>query len=624
MSDLTTPNTEKFNNLIKYMTDYAFSEAIKSATQPDVLKDTNTARLLTNIEAMFDNLGVKMAEWLPPEIAKLYFEGIDNAHEHLASQGIEMPGKALLNGKITTDFKTKVHVEAVNEIVNDTMMDLAAAIRTAKESYGISYENALNQIRDDIAKGLVTGNNREYIINKVKTTLSSNGFTSFTTIDGKKLPLDFYARTVTRTKLRMANNHGHANRLTELGHDLYYVTGRNPTCGECAKYRGHVFSMSGEDDRFPYLDPFATFPVHPNCQCMIRPWVETYKTEDELQEAIEHAKNFNPNRDPRTKAQREAYAHDQKLKRIARQEEKHYLLMKSIIGPKAPKTIGAYRNIKRNNPAKFEELKTLMKEVKKPVTNVIDKPKELKNVKASKKTIGKVAKEAVKQNKIKEVAKTLTDDEKNQETLKKVLNKQYDKITDSEKDVYQSLMIAANADEIPDNLRNNYYDMIFKAKSRYNELRTTDPDAFESVQRYTGNLYFEINDYLMGNNGPRNSNTIFEEHIDNINRWLNAQPIEKEIVTFRGMGKFEFEDMKNEKYKTMRTFRSTSIDFNTVESFSNGYYAEFRLQPGTPAAYIELASQAPGERELLVSNEAVYKVVEVDENKLIIEVYKNE
>lgn len=35
--------------------------------------------------------------------------------------------------------------------------------------------------------------------------------------------------------------------------------------------------------------------------------------------------------------------------------------MKAILGDKASKNIGAYRNIKRNNPSKFEALRQQMK-----------------------------------------------------------------------------------------------------------------------------------------------------------------------------------------------------------------------------------------------------------------------
>lgn len=391
---------DKFHELIVKLKDYAVPAAIQSALSEDGMTDEKIAIFLKNIDIMFNNLGVSVAAILPPLLVKSYFEGIDKANEFLAQQGISMPGKALINGKVTSEFKTKVHVEAVNEIVNDTMLDMAAAIRTAKETFNTTYKQTLENIKDDIAKGLIQGDNREKIIRDVKNSLISGGFTSFTTVDGKRLPLEFYARTVTRTKLRAASNHGHANRLVETDNDLFYVTGREPTCGECAKYRNQVFSISGNHPDYPQLDPYKTFPVHPNCQCMIRPWVEKYKTDEEKEAAKEAAKNFNPEKDPRTKVQRNEYAKDQEMKRIARQEDKQYLAMRAVLGNKAPKSIGAFRNIKRNNPEKYQELINMARNPKDAPKINNKAPKEL-NKRKSAKTIDRMTSDAIKNNEIK-------------------------------------------------------------------------------------------------------------------------------------------------------------------------------------------------------------------------------
>lgn len=325
------------------------------------IDDKKTAKELATINNMFTELGLAVQTVLPPELAKSYFYAVDEASQLLDEAGMAVEGQAMVNGTVNPTFNTKAHVEAVKEIVNDSMMDLNAAFRTALLNFNAEYEKAVYGVREDIANGLIDGSNREAIVKKVYETFSENGFTAFRTVDGRNLPLEFYTRTVVRTKMTQARNHGHLNRYKEAGVNLVYVTGREPTCGECAKYRNRVFCTDGTDKRFPHVDCYTVFPVHPNCNCKIHPYVLTYKSQDEINKEIKHAKSFNPNKDPRTAEQRQKYEADQEKKRIARQEDKDYARMASVLGDKAPKNVGAYRRIKRNNPKKFAELQSMMR-----------------------------------------------------------------------------------------------------------------------------------------------------------------------------------------------------------------------------------------------------------------------
>lgn len=327
----------------------------------DHTKDKDVQKTLLTINNIFRDLGLGIQEVLPVELAKSYFNAIDEATKELEQNGIKLNGKAIIDGVVQAEFKTQANVEVLSNIVTDSMLDLEAAIRTAIESFNFAYITTLEVVKDDIAKGLLDGNNRKEIIKRVTETFERDGFTAFKTVDGKKLPLDFYAKTVVRTKMRTATNHGHIKRYQEAGVNLVYVTGRVPTCGVCAAYREQVFSIDGEDKRFPHVNVYDIFPLHPNCECRIRPYVIEYKKQSEINKAIKNAKYFNPDIDPRAQKQKDAYKKDQNDKRIARQEDKDYVIMRGLLGDKAPKNIGAYRNIKRNNPSKFEEFKKMMR-----------------------------------------------------------------------------------------------------------------------------------------------------------------------------------------------------------------------------------------------------------------------
>lgn len=327
----------------------------------DHLKDKEVQKTLATINNIFTELGLTVQEVLPVELAKSFFSAFDEATEELANEGMEVSGQAMVNGVVATEFKTQANVEAITNIVTDTMMDMNAAIRTAKENFNTTYEDTLKAVKDDIEKGMLQGSNREKIVKRVTDSFMQDGFTSFTTVDGKRLPLDFYARTVVRTKTRTAMNNGHAKRYEDVGVTLVRIVGNEPTCGICARYRNIVFTTDPNDRRFPYIDVYNLIPFHPNCECRYVPFVEEYKKQSEINKEIMNSKKFNPNIDPRAKKQRDAYKQDQNKKRVARNEEKAYIKMKSIIHENAPKSIGAYRRMKYNDRKKFDLLNSYTK-----------------------------------------------------------------------------------------------------------------------------------------------------------------------------------------------------------------------------------------------------------------------
>ncbi|CEF18830.1 Putative uncharacterized protein [Staphylococcus xylosus] len=169
-------------------------------------------------------------------------------------------------------MQTPLHIEAITNIVTDTLGDLSAAIRTAKLSSHKNLDQALYEVRNELANGLIAGMTTKQIKQRVGEKFGKRGMTSFITKDGKHLPLDFYAKTVIRTKLQTAENHPHLNKYSESKVKRVLVTGNIPTCEQCAAYRGVVFSNE-RGDEFPYIDLHKRIPVHPNCRCNFRPYI---------------------------------------------------------------------------------------------------------------------------------------------------------------------------------------------------------------------------------------------------------------------------------------------------------------------------------------------------------------
>lgn len=332
---------------IKPTVEFLQNEILKLIQNVDLLSEKDKQIMFRNIENLINQFGTEVIEFVEPELAKVYENELKLATNELSKQGISL----------SNELNSQVHQSALANITSDTMMDLQAALRQAFVTTVTTINQTLKEVQSDISRGILYGQNRRKIIQRVSDSFINGGMKSFRTIDNKLLPLDFYTETVVRTKISTARTHAHVNHYLATNNDLVYVTGNLDTCSECAKYQDKVFSLTGKDTRFPQLDVRDVIPVHPNCKCSVRPFVADFKSDSEINKYVAKGKDFNPNLDPRTKKQRESYEHDQQLKRKARQEMKDYNSIKAILGDDAPKTLGAYRRMKRANSTGYVKMK---------------------------------------------------------------------------------------------------------------------------------------------------------------------------------------------------------------------------------------------------------------------------
>lgn len=312
----------------------------------DLMSDAEVQKFYRNIDATLNEFGVDVGDMLEKEIHAHYAAGLIAANKLSNALGFEF--KDSLN--------SMVHTGALNAMTADTMLDMEAAIRTARMTSKNSIDSALTKVKDDISKGILFGSSRDKIVKDVAASFNEHGMKAFITIDGKMLPLDFYSETITRTKLSSARTTAHANHYEEVGNEYYSIHGAYDTCDECAAYRDIIFTMTGDDDRFPYLDPKEAIPFHPNCKCGIRPELIDNLSGSEIERLSKQGATFNPDVDKRTKAQRKAYDNDQTAKRKAREELKQYNNIVARLGKEAPKTLGAFRRMKRAKSKGYREL----------------------------------------------------------------------------------------------------------------------------------------------------------------------------------------------------------------------------------------------------------------------------
>lgn len=340
---------------IKPTLDFIHDQIITNIQQRDMLNDRERQQLYRNIEHTLDEYGANINEMLEADIADMYERELYKAMRASEQLGFEF----------RDNLNSMAHTDALNNIVIDTMLDMAAAIRTAKMTSISSIDSALESVNKDIAQGILLGSSRDKIVKRVAASFNDHGMKAFITVDGRALPLDFYSETITRTKISKARATAHAKHYDEVGNQHFTIHGAYDTCAECASYRDIIFTMTGEDSRFTYLDPAEALPFHPNCRCGIRPVVVDNIDADELEREAAKSRQFDPNTDQRTKEQRKAYEDDQRAKRKAREEMKQYHNMVAKLGDDAPKTLGAFRRMKRANSKNYRKL---MAELRKPET----------------------------------------------------------------------------------------------------------------------------------------------------------------------------------------------------------------------------------------------------------------
>lgn len=319
----------------------------------NLLDDKERNKMIRNINHLIEINHYNVTDLVGEELADEYQQELENAESLLEEQGLEL----------STTLNAMAQDNAIRIIINDTMQDLSAAYRTARINMTKNIEQTVEDVKEEIAKGIMYGNTRDKTTKRVQETFLKEGMTSFVTKDGKQLPLDFYSETVVRTKTRTARINAHVNTYEGYGVNLVEVVGASDPCPHCGAYHDMVFSTDGKDKRFPHLNVRDVFPLHPNCRCSVIPFVAQLEDEDVIQEKIELSKEFDPTKDRRTEEQKQAYNKMQNARRKARQEVKDYDKIKSVLGNDAPKTIGAYRRMKRGKTKGYLEIQRRMREL---------------------------------------------------------------------------------------------------------------------------------------------------------------------------------------------------------------------------------------------------------------------
>ena len=209
----------------------------------------------------------------------------------------------------------RLSVQLIAENLVDSLVD-------ANHYFGRQTQDRIREIGlEAAAQKLSTGETTKEIQRRIVEQLTEEGLIGHVDARGRNIRLDSYAEMVSRTTLREATNTATVESTRSFGYDLVKMTTHYPTCAICAPLQGRVYSISGNDERFPALDDLPGFDkgfktIHPNCRHVVTPTIEDGWSDAEREKHLQDAKTPLEG-DIRDKAEVDLY-NDQRASQAAR------------------------------------------------------------------------------------------------------------------------------------------------------------------------------------------------------------------------------------------------------------------------------------------------------------------
>src|SRR5699024_4931230 len=122
-------------------------EILDKLLNTDLLNEEQANRALATINDMFKRLDLDIDDVIPQDILFSYFGGVDEGSKALVDAGIDskygVSASISSGGEVTSAFVTHFAMQAVAELTDNPMLDLQAAIRTARDSSNKAIGNVL-------------------------------------------------------------------------------------------------------------------------------------------------------------------------------------------------------------------------------------------------------------------------------------------------------------------------------------------------------------------------------------------------------------------------------------------------------------------------------------------------
>jgi len=300
--------------------------------------------LLKQIDAELKKLDKQAKLWASTAIKKSYKEGIDATNTDLKQMGVDVPEAEAIS---------KLHINAIKLMTENAFDDL----HNANNFVGRRLKDAIRKAGiDAVTQKIAQGSTVRQCKKNLIKALIDEGINGIKDKRGRMISLEAYAATVARSTTAEATNKATLNQMTELGYDLVKMTEHATSCEICLPLQGRVYSVSGNDKRYPALSIAYTGEhanIHPNCRHRLVPYIEALA--DDL-EGDRKKSNRSFKISKKSKAQLDRYNKTQKYKRQLRADRKQWQQYMLALPNDTPKNLGSFRIIKKSGSEKWQQL----------------------------------------------------------------------------------------------------------------------------------------------------------------------------------------------------------------------------------------------------------------------------
>ncbi len=319
--------------------------------------------VLARVNATLKKLKAQTDDWIDTNVIRFYKEGIAEADKAILEQYIAA-------GQLPPDFPaafTVIDQAAVNILVNDVKLKFSELL--LRTQTGI--DNDLRQaILGSLLDKVTTGQTLKQVQANMLKILEERGIRSFTYMRNGRpvsMSLSAYVEVLSRSMMAEITNLASIQRAEQVSGDLVKMTEHMTSCPICWPYQGRVYSISGNDPRYPPLDiPFGGdhANIHPNCRHRIKPYIPALKSSKELARDLAisnrpfEIENMPQSQQKIFKRNLNTYNQGQVEKRKLLSDRKQHQRYLARLGENAPQTFSGFRRIKNADSDRWAELQS--------------------------------------------------------------------------------------------------------------------------------------------------------------------------------------------------------------------------------------------------------------------------
>ncbi|GBG09503.1 hypothetical protein PAT3040_04152 [Paenibacillus agaridevorans] len=278
--------------------------------------------LLQQIEEIIAELTRQAGQHTAALIGEEYRAGATGAVQQISAAGV-------VRETINDTLKPLIHQRAAQAIMDDTFYSILEASDNMSADSKRRIEDAIRMVNE---RSLTEGISRREATKQAIADINNRGITGIVAKNGAQIPADKYMAGVVHYHQRKAHVTGAEEMIKQNGLDLVYVNFVGITCEFCAEYQGRVYSISGNDPRFPKLE--IRPPYHSHCVHSISAWIEEYTPTDEVERMIMTSNRLFT--DNRTEANIRRYKEIQRDKSRKNATRKQWIRYKSVLPNDTP------------------------------------------------------------------------------------------------------------------------------------------------------------------------------------------------------------------------------------------------------------------------------------------------